>query len=607
MLRSYLCLTSLAFALSTPTHAQMFDDDIISVNGSRLNQTETEIGSSVSIITSDDIEKLGFDFAVDAIATAPGVTVSQNGALGGQAAIRIRGASSEQTLTLIDGIPVNDTSSPGGGFDFGRLDTNNIERIEILKGPQSTLWGSDAIGGIINIITKRANKGISAEGFAEIGSYETYRGGGAINGANNVGDIRLAITGITSDGISKADRNNGNTERDGYDAYTLSGRGGLDIGLARFDFSALYTDANTDFDSFIFGAQGNVGDGDESAESQELSGHLSLTLPLLDDRLENKLMLGYSEIDRQNFAGSTPSFGAEGDRQIFRYQGTAHINSHNKIAFGYEHEKTDVGQDDSSIDSVFTLYEAKPLAVLTLTGGIRLDDHSVFGSETTGRIAAAYNPTERATFRASWAQGFKAPTIFQTTFLCCGANAANQDLRPERAEAFDLGFDIRTRDDRGSWGITLFKQDIDDLITFSFGIGGFENIAEAKSEGLEVFGEYAITDWINLGVNYTYTDARDGDGQHLLRVPEHSGDITLSVNSNGPFSGAALLRYSGKQEDSTGQIDDWMRLDLNGSYAVNERFEIYGRLENVLDANYQQVLGYGTPGLSGSLGLRVKY
>jgi len=544
MLRSQLFKTVLILSLTSPAFAQSQDENIVSVNGTRLDQTQTEIGSSISIITSEDMDALGFDFAVDAIASVPGVTVSQNSSFGGQAAIRIRGAGSEQTLTLINGVPVNDPSSPGGGFDYGRLDAANIARIEVLKGPQSTLWGSDAIGGVINIITKRAKDGMGIDGYAEYGSYNTFRGGGAIYGANDSSDFRLALTGTNSDGISKADSKNGNSEKDAYDAYTLSGHGGLNLGVARLDVSALYTDADTDFDSFVFGAQGNVGDGDESAQSKELSLNASVTIPLMGGKFDNMLLLGYSDIDRQNFSGNTPSFGAEGERHIFRYQGTANINAQNKIAFGYEREDINVGQDESAIDSLFALYEAKPIDNLTLTAGIRADDHSIFDSETTGRIAAAYNPTEAVTFRASWAEGFKA---------------------------------------------------------------GYENIARAKSEGLEIFGDFDVTEWLNIGIDYAYIDARDDAGQDLLRIPEHSGDITLKFNANGPFSGAALLRYSGKQEDSTGQIDDWIRLDLNGAYSVNDSLELYGRIENLLDTEYQQVLGYGTPGLSGSLGMRFKY
>jgi len=157
-------LGAVSLSLALPALAQEAETDqttleTVFVEGSRLNQTETEIGSSVTIITAEDIEELGFDFALDAIAAAPGVTINSNGAFGGSASVRIRGASSEQTLVLVDGVPVNDPTSPGGGFNFARLDTENVERIEVLKGPQSTLWGTDAIGGVVSITTKRPDQG----------------------------------------------------------------------------------------------------------------------------------------------------------------------------------------------------------------------------------------------------------------------------------------------------------------------------------------------------------------------------------------------------------------------------------------------------------------
>jgi len=212
--KTALCC-AFSFLHLAPVWSQTNEDisqtlDAIVVEGSRLAQTETEIGSSVSIVTSEDIEELGVDFAVDAIAAAPGVTVNQNGPFGGQAAVRIRGAASEQTLVLIDGIPVNDPSSPGGGFNFARVDSENIERIEVLKGAQSTLWGSDAIGGVVSITTKSASKKLGGSAFAEYGSFSTFRGGASIENGNDKGDFRLAVTGTSTDGISRADENDVN-------------------------------------------------------------------------------------------------------------------------------------------------------------------------------------------------------------------------------------------------------------------------------------------------------------------------------------------------------------------------------------------------------------
>ena len=201
------------------------NDEVI-VYGVRMAQPVTEVGSSVTIITAAEIEAQGFDFVLDAVATAPGVTINQNGTFGGSASVRIRGASSEQTLVIIDGVVANDPTSPGGGYDFARLDPANVERIEVLRGPQSTLWGTDAIGGVINIITKRPAEGSRSKVFAQGGSYGTLRGGIDFTGAGDRFDYRLAVTTIDSDGISKADEANGNTEADAFDSTTISASAG---------------------------------------------------------------------------------------------------------------------------------------------------------------------------------------------------------------------------------------------------------------------------------------------------------------------------------------------------------------------------------------------
>ncbi|MCR9196055.1 MAG: TonB-dependent receptor [Hyphomonas sp.] len=584
--------------------------DTVTVEGSRLNQTATEIGSSVSIITADDIDQLGFDFALDAVASAPGVTVNQNGSYGGLANVRIRGAQSGQTLVLIDGVPINDPASTSGAVDFSRIDAENIERIEVLKGPQSTLWGTDAIGGVVSITTKEPKDGFGGTAFGEYGSYNTFRGGASIEHGSKQGDFRLALVGTSSDGISKADENNGNSEADGYENLTFSAKGGVNLGgAARLAADLVWSNSDTDFDVFSGGAQGSVADGDNSNETEELAANISLITTLFDDRFENLFLVGYSDIDRQNFSAGVPGFAAQGDRYLYRYQGTFTVNDRNKIAFGAEREETRSGDNDANIDGLFALYEFKPAEVLTLTGGLRVDDQDDFGTETTGRIAAAYNPTNTLTLRASWGQGFKAPSIFQSTYICgfCGLTEPNGELRPETSEAFDIGLDWRSQDGKTELGLTVFDQESEDLIDFSF-TAGYENIEFVESQGVELFGSHQLTESLRISGNYTYIDAQDGNGDTRLRVPEHSSDITVSYDPDGPFSGAVLVRYNGEEQNSaTTTVDSWTRVDVTGSYDLNDRIELFGRIENLFDEEYQQILGYGTPDLSGSIGIRLRY
>ncbi len=582
--------------------------DTITVLGSRLRQPLSEIGFSASVITAADIEALGVDFAVDALARVPGVTVNQNGSFGGFASVRIRGASSEQTLVMIDGVVTNDPSSPGGGYNFATLDAANIERIEVLKGPQSTLWGGDAIGGVVNIVTRRPEPGFGGNLFAESGSFGTLRGGGTIAFGDERYDLRLAAVRHETDGISKADEDNGNGEEDPYEATTLNLGGGIALfDAARLGLNVFWIDSDTEFDSFVFGAQGDVGDGDELAKSQELTSDLTLDFSLFDGRFENQLLAGYADIERNNYTDGVFAYGSEGDRNQYRYQGTVHMNDANELAFGAERETVSTLDGNASLDGLFALYEWQALAALTLTAGLRRDDHEVFGGETTGRFAVAYNPADSLTLRASWGQGFKAPTLFQTTFFCCGAAGPNSELKPETADGWDIGADFRTADGRGELGVTWFDQVTSNLITFEFGIGGYQNISEATSSGVEFSGSYAFTDWLGVHLDYAYIDAEDGTGEQLVRVPEHSGDLMLELDPAGPFAGSILLRYNGAEADPAGEVGAWTRVDLAGRYELGAAIELFARVENLLDEDYQQVLGYGTPGLSGYLGARFRF
>ena len=289
---------------------------------------------------------------------------------------------------------------------------------------------------------------------------------------------------------------------------------------------------------------------------------------------------------------------------LYRYQGTLGINETNTLAFGVEREETTSGDEDTSIDGLFALYEWQATDALTLTGGFRVDDHNTFGTETTGRVAAAYNPNVQLTLRASWGQGFKAPTLFQ---LSGGGFAApNPNLQPETSEAFDAGIDWRSKDGRFEAGITVFDSDIEDLI--SFASTGYFNEAQVKTRGIELAGRVVITDWLSVDANYAYIDAEDSNGNPLRRIPEHSGDIRFNIDPNGPFSGNVLVRHNGEEPNSaTTEVDSWTRVDVTGSYDLNETVELFGRLENLFDEEYQQILGYGTPDLSGYVGVRLRY
>lgn len=578
----------------------------LTVYGTKLQQSVENLGSSVSVLKADEIQALGSNYLIDSIATLPGVTVNQNGSFGGVATVRIRGASSEQTLVVIDGVVVNDPTSPGGGYDFSRIDPSNIEQIEVLRGPQSTLWGTDAMGGVINIITKTAKKGSNKKLFSQIGSFNTLRGGAEFNKATDKYNYRLAATNISSDGISKADRINGNNEKDGYDAKTMSASGGVKfINGSQLKTSILWTDAKSDFDSFVFGAQGNIGDGDEYSKSEELTANVKFLFPLFEGKLENTLLAGSSEIERESFNAGISSFSSKGSRNTFQYQSTFKINQNNRLAFGAEQEKSKSNDENITINGFFALYELQAFDSLIINAGLRRDDHDRYSAVTTGRLSIAYNPNDQITLYANWGEGFKSPTIFQTTFFCCDATSPNSDLKPENSESFNINLTYQTLDMRGKFSLTYFDQDTENLINYSS--GSYENIATANTTGVEIESNYRFTNWLSSNLNYTHLNAKDGTGAGLVRVPKHSANLTISFKMNDRLNGSIRLRYNGKEQDPNGFVDAWSRIDLTSNYRMNDSLEIYARIENIFDTQYQQILGYGTPGISGHLGARFSF
>ena len=602
----------LSFLLSEYSYSQELDTNSlnsseienITIRSTRIPAGAKDIGSSLYIISEDQIKARGFKDAIDAISSAPGVTSKQNGSFGGVGTIRIRGASSSQTLVLVDGVPVNDSSSPAGGYNFEYLNTSNIQSIEVLKGSQSTLWGSDAIGGVINIYTKQPES-TSFGASAEIGSFGLKRGSADINFAGSNSRFRVSTSKTSVDGISKADEKDGNSEDDGFESESYSMSGSIDLDSLILKGSLSYMESQVEYDSYGFAT--GVQDGDERSNTDEFIGSISAFFDLFDDKLQNSIFISQSDINRDYYSNRSFSFGAEGKRELIRYQGNIEVNEFNKIAFGLESEESKVDVDESTIDGSFLLYEFRPNSKIIISTGIRNDDHEGFGSKTTRRISGTFKPSDNLIIRSSWGEGFKVPTIFQSTYFCCGATSANSSIRPETSTSYDFGFELFFNEMNSNFSITYFDQDINDQINFSFGVGGYENIDKVNSEGFEIALDYQISKLMSLYLNYSYIDSVDGNGSSLFYVAKDSGEAGLIYEPNNSFSGSIIARYNGSESSSYGKIDSWIRFDVNGSYKLSGTNELYFRIENLLDEEYQQIFGYGTPERSGFIGLRSKF
>ncbi|GAO38343.1 vitamin B12 transporter BtuB [Sphingomonas changbaiensis NBRC 104936] len=601
--------------------------DEIVVTASRAPQSAAETGQAVTVLDRDLIEQRQAVIVSDLLAQTPGVAVSRNGGVGGFTGLRIRGAEAEQTLVLIDGVKVNDPSSPGGGFDFANLLADNIARIEVLRGPNSVPWGSQAIGGVVNIITARPTAEPTLTARAEGGSFGTAQA--VANGSFTAGPVAASLGGgyFTTDGISAA---RAGTERDGYERYAANGR--IEVALSdsiAIDLRGYFDHGRTELDGFP-PPSFTFADTPEFSTIQELFGYAGVRATFLDGRFVNRAAFTIGDVNRDNFAapGSAPSFIARGRVERFEYQGDLKATDWARIVFGAESERSRFGDGTSvfrtGIDSGWGELIVKPVAPLTLTGGVRHDDHRDFGGHTSfgGNAALGLGHT---VVRASYAEGFKAPTLFQLR-----SDFGNPALRPETARSIDVGVEQRLIGGALSGSLTWFHRRTRNQIDFTpcrtdiaicadgaRPFGTYDNIARARASGVEAALDLRPTDTLRINASYTYVDAENRTpgspdfGTTLLRRPKSS--VALNADWRAPVGlslGGTLRQVSDSiDRDAFGtrvRLDGYVLADLRVSYPVSDRLEIYGRVENLFDARYETVLDYNTAGRAAYAGVRVR-
>ena len=587
--------------------AQVIDDtskpDEIIVKSTRSNSNVYQLGSSVEIISAEEIKKNSFNFVSEALQTSSGVYVSQTGSFGGTATVRIRGASSDQTLVLIDGVPISDPSSPGGGYDFSSLLTSNIDRIEILKGSQSTLWGSDAIGGVINIVTFENASIPNIHLNTEIGSFNTEKIGTDFNIANEHNSLFLSYDSYKSDGISKADKRDGNSEKDGIGSRSYLLKTNHNIFNSEISSNINYRESDVDYDGYGFAT--GVTDSDENTKGRQLNWSLLLRKAFLDDQLVNSILFGESEIDRKYYTNNIENFSAKGERKFIRYVGNYSLNVNNSFTFGFENEEVTASGEDFDTRSIFLLYETLISKNFGFSLGLRGDDRNNLASQETPKITAFYNLNDEWRLRANWGEGFKLPTIFQSTFFCCGAEKPNENLLPETSEGYEIGIDYKSNENFNKIGVTFFDQDISNMIDFSFSIGGYENIKKVYSKGVEVNFVSQLKDNITISGSFTKLDSENEFGSRLSRLPEEKGNLNIDFSLGLKNNFYISLFYNGDEVDPRGEVSDWFRSDLNFSRNISDKAKIYFKVKNIFDEEYQDIYGYGTEERSFSIGINL--
>lgn len=572
-------------------------------------------GSSVSVITREEIEQAGQISVAELLRTVPGVSFTGAGGVSSQKDVRIRGTEAQHTMVLIDGVPVSETTSTRNVFDFRTLPANIVESIEVLRGPQSALYGSDAIGGVINIITRQASLGFSGSLTAEGGSFGSHR---EILEASYGGDrfgILASLAYSSTEGFNARD---GNDDDDGQTQFSGFIRGTIELSDdLRFDGQLTVSETESEYDSSGsrgFGLQSRQRiDGSIRAQHSSFDGRWQQTLTvfaghtdLVDDFLPSSLVVRTTDF--------------LGDRIGFDYTSVVDFASYGTLLVGggIEHQagsldrRTGDSSDFSGDDfywNAFAMHQFSLGQNLHLSAAIRFDDFDSAGTFVTGRGTAVYEIHETETrLHASVGTGAKAPSLFQRF-----STSGNPDLLPDESLGFDFGITQVLFDGRLTVDASGFFNEIENMLDYDSTTSAYQNIDHVETYGLEVTADARlIPGHLDGSAHYTYMVATDlTTGDLLRRRPEHEGQVSLtyygidrlSITGTATFVGGDHFSSSGE----TDPLDPYIRVDLNASYQAHEHLEIFGRVENLFDADYEERTGYNTPGLSAYAGIRATF
>lgn len=608
--------------------AQAGDDDV-TVTAGRLVQRLDTVGQAVTVLDTAEITRRQSIVVSDLLRQTPGVTVIRNGGVGTVTGVSIRGAETDQTAALIDGIKLNDPSAPAAAFDFGQLLVGNIARIEVLRGAQSVLWGSQAIGGVVNLITRQPTERLTLNARAEGGSYGT--GQAFANVSGKAGPLRASVGGgwYETRGISAFA---GGIEPDGFRHY--AGNASLSLALTRtlsVDLRGFYADSRIDLDGFP-PPNFAFGDTRDYSVSKQALGYAGVNWNALGGRLRNRFGYALTNIRRRNLDPSSgrpvETFASTGRNLRFEYQGVLDLGRVT-ATFGAEREISryatgttggPISRARATIDSGYGQLLVTPITGLTLTGGVRYDSHNRFGGIVTGAGSGVYSPNGgRTTLRASYTQGFKAPTLFQLQ-----SDFGNTTLRPETSEGWDVGLTQKLVGGAIEVGATWFNRQSRDRIIFiscpapRTGIcvnrpfGTYDNVARASAEGLEATLALHPTAALALSASYSYIDSRARAGVNSgLRLPNRPSQ-SLAINLDyrwrfGLETGATLVNLgpSFNNAANTQRLPGYTLVDLRAALPLGHGVQLYGRVENLFDARYQTISQYGQPGRAFYGGVRL--
>jgi len=605
----FFSIVSIATFLSTHTFAQEEVETLpeIVVTATRVEESPQDVTQDITVITKDDIEKKGVEFITDALESYTDIGIVQNGGVGKNATLFLRGGSPNQTVMMIDGVKVKSPTT--GSLDLAGIIIDDIERIEVIKGPQSTLYGSEAMAGVINIITKKGRGkpklSISAEG----GSFSTYKTTASISGAKDVWDYRVTASYFDTGGISAA---KGGTEADGYTNKSISTKIGLmpsdKLGV---ELNLRYFEDISELDSYSWG----VGMVDDLNYVQDGKHYLisakgmfsildsyeqTLTLSSIGDNLK------FEDPDTSSNRTSIDTTMQTADWQHNLYISdttwTGGIEYRKEAGEIKDNFNKEVDNKAFYLNGKVKLFDDS----FILNAGLRNDEHKTAGIKTTYRIGGLYDfKPYGLKLKGNYGTGFRAPSLNELYYPFFG----NTNLKPEKSESYDIGFEKDLYGDRLLLNAAYFNQQYQDLIEYDFATFTAQNIGKAEIKGIELGLAAAITEDVNLKASHTNMDTVDKDSNKpLTRRP------TNKFNSSIEYKGRkfiAIGEYAFVSERYDSAVDrnlsQYSLVNLKGRYFISDSITLFARVDNLFNENYEEAGNYGVPGVSAFGGIKVDF
>jgi vitamin B12 transporter len=641
--------TASALALSCALEPAYADNKVekVIVTASRIGAVaQDRLGTAVSVVTREQIDQRQTRFVSDILRDVPGVAVSRSGGAGTSTQIRMRGGEANHTLVLFDGADISDPFQ--GEFDFSTLLADDIERIEILRGSQSALYGSDAVGGVINILPRRGDGDLAFEALAEAGSFETWQTAANVGYGDDAVDLFLSANHHETAGTNVS---RFGAEDDGEEDSSLFFNAGLrpasNLELRAF-VRYVETEADTDPQDFAFPTtptEGLVVDGADTTASKQLFANVSGELSLFDDAWQTRLSYTYADVDRENFSTDffafpialTPFFTA-GDRHKVSLVSalTFDTGALSHILTGAIDRKTEtfqnvaVGFFDPGINGEremkntgYVLSYDVSIGNFDAGAAYRHDDNDSFESANTYRLQASYRVTDTTRARASAGSGIKNPTNFELFGFDPGSFIGNPNLKPEKSVGWDVGLDQTFLDGNARFTATYFEATLEDEIftvftfvpPFSFFSSPDNRTTDSERKGLELTLDAKLDEAWSVDAVYTYLDAVEAGLEEIRRTP-HTASLNVNYRFLDRAQATLTVRYNGDQFDnefasatpeSRVRLEAFTLVNLSARYDVADNVELFVRVENLFNEKYEEVHSYATPGIAAYAGLRTRF